>query len=106
MPFFILTDNASIHKTKIVKERLAELGIPLVLNVAYCPDLNGIESFWAASKRIYRAIGTQVLLRGRKRDLEAEAREANARVSDLVAVKCARDGLRAIDAIQDPNELD
>ena len=52
----LLWDNCKIHQANIVKElaTTAEIDIELVFNVAYRPDLMGIELFWAESKRRYR----------------------------------------------------
>ena len=63
-PYIIVVDGASIHWTKLCKEEAAMLGITLVKNIPYMPDTNGIEMFWARAKVLYKAIGTQVLVRG------------------------------------------
>ena len=39
----IFWDNASIHKSKCVKDTAKSLEVKLVYNIAYRPDLNGIE---------------------------------------------------------------
>lgn len=49
----IFLDNASIHRSKLVKEICEERGIPLLYNIAYRPDFNGIEGVWGYAKRIY-----------------------------------------------------
>ena len=95
-PYFILLDNASIHKTKAVRALVHELGVELVYNVAYSPWFNGIETYWSQAKRIYRDIGTKTLIRGERRDLEAEARRATQCVTDYVTKRCAEGGLNAI----------
>ena len=51
---YVYLDNASIHRGDDVREYAAEHGIHLLYNVSYRPDLNGIEGFWNAMKRIYR----------------------------------------------------
>ena len=43
----ILLDNASIHRTLIVKEYCARNKIAIAFNVAYAPWFNGIEEVWA-----------------------------------------------------------
>lgn len=52
--FAVYLDNASIHKSKLVRDAAAAHGIHLVFNLAYRPDLNGIEYFWARAKHHYR----------------------------------------------------
>lgn len=52
----LLWDNARIHYANIVRELAAseEVDIELVWNVAYRPDLMGVEKLWAEAKRRYR----------------------------------------------------
>ena len=103
--WYALLDNASIHKTKKVKEFAKREGIPLVYNVKYSPQYNGIEEFWGCIKRCYKAIGTRNLLDGKHRDLFKEAKEAADSVTDEVAIKCARRGMQQISKIDDQDEL-
>ena len=49
----VFWDNASIHH-KPRKETCYDLGIPVIRNAPYRPDLNGIEFFWGHLKRLYR----------------------------------------------------
>ena len=53
-PFALLLDNASIHKTKLVREYCAERQIRLIWNVPYCPWFNGIEEVWSLVKASFR----------------------------------------------------
>ena len=92
-PYFLFLDNCSIHLTNDVRQQAAKLKVPLVFNVPYSPWFNGIEHFWAQSKRIYKKIGTRTLLSGEKRDLFKEARLSVDAVDDAVAQRCARSGL-------------
>lgn len=48
-------DNLSVHKTKRVLDHLKEQDIEPVFNVPYSPELNGIELYWAALKKEYKA---------------------------------------------------
>ncbi len=52
----LLWDNARIHYANLVRELAAseEVDIELVWNVAYRPDLMGVEKLWAEAKRRYR----------------------------------------------------
>ena len=69
-------DNCSIHRGPVMKQLARTLNVPLVWNVAYAPEFNGIENFWAAAKRTYKKLGVDAMLHGRRRDLMQEARVA------------------------------
>ena len=60
--FVLFLDNASIHRSKRVKAICEERGIPLVFNIAYRPDFNGIEGVWGYAKRIYRQAAVSLRL--------------------------------------------
>ena len=50
-------DNARIHRAHIVRDAAAtpEINIEFVWNIAYRPDLNGIELVWRRAKWLYKA---------------------------------------------------
>lgn len=58
----ILLDNASIHKTRRVKELCRELKIDIIYNVPYCPQFNGIEHVWAMAKAKYKTMVAQMFV--------------------------------------------
>jgi transposase len=47
----VIMDNASFHKSPIVKNLIEAAGCKLVYLPPYSPDLNPIEKFWANLKR-------------------------------------------------------
>ena len=47
----VVMDNASFHKSCVVKELIAKAGCKLLYLPPYSPDLNPIEKFWANLKR-------------------------------------------------------
>ena len=49
----IFLDNASYHKTALVKQAGVDNNVKLVYNMPYRPDLNGIELLWRRSKVAY-----------------------------------------------------
>ena len=52
--YALFLDNATIHRAKDTKMMTEILRIPLVFNVAYRPDFNGIEYVWGWAKQAYR----------------------------------------------------
>lgn len=52
----LLLDNSSVHKSKLVREVLAECGITTLFLPPYSPDFNPIELFWAYMKKKLRTI--------------------------------------------------
>ena len=57
----------------------------MIKNIPYFPETNGIEMYWARAKVVFRRTGTEVLLRGEKRDLFKEAKDAVDSVTDAEA---------------------
>jgi transposase len=49
----VFWDNASIHRAGIVLEAAEKADIPLVFNLPYRPDLNGIELLWRKAKNTF-----------------------------------------------------
>ena len=46
----IWCDGLSVHRSKIIKDRLDELGIPFIFNPGYSPDFNGVEAVFSIFK--------------------------------------------------------
>ena len=47
----VIMDNASIHKSKKVRDLIEQAGCKLIYLPPYSPDLNPIETFWANMKK-------------------------------------------------------
>ena len=43
-------DNLSVHRSKVVKERMDELGFAYIYSPAYSPEFNPIESVFSIAK--------------------------------------------------------
>lgn len=56
----VIMKNYSIHHAKMVKELIYERNINAIWNVPYCPQYNGIELYWAQTKRHFRKHVTQI----------------------------------------------
>ena len=52
----LIMDNCSVHKSKLVCDTIAELGINVVFLPPYSPDFNPIELMWAYIKDILRKL--------------------------------------------------
>jgi transposase len=52
----VVLDNASFHKSALLKIEAAKYGIKVLYLPAYSPDLNPIEKFWANLKRNIRKV--------------------------------------------------
>jgi len=62
--FGLYLDNLSVHKTKAVKEKFAELNIHPIYNIPYSPDFNGIESYFSIVKGEYKNLWMQLYVKG------------------------------------------
>ena len=63
-PFALLIDNARIHGTPDNVALFEELGITMIKNVPYRPDLMGIEAVWKMAKDKYRVLVRQHTVQG------------------------------------------
>ena len=87
---YLLLDNASIHRTKVVREYCDKNEIRLVWNVPYCPQFNGIEEYWAIAKKMFkRRILAQLLGAEAQRKIEETVQECLDRVPHAPTVKVA-----------------
>jgi transposase len=54
--FALFLDNLSVHKTKDAKLLIEALNITEIFNVPYCPQFNGIESYFSQIKATYKKL--------------------------------------------------
>ena len=52
--FALFLDNLNVHKTKEAKLLFESLNITEIFNVPYCPQFNGIESYFSQIKATYK----------------------------------------------------
>jgi len=50
----VVMDNASFHKSVMIRELIEQAGCKLLFLPSYSPDLNKIEKFWARLKHYLR----------------------------------------------------
>lgn len=55
----IVMDNASFHKSPVIKQLLENAGCSLLYLPPYSPDLNPIENYWAVLKTYIAKIKTK-----------------------------------------------
>ena len=88
--FALFLDNLSVHKTKDVKLLFEELNITEIFNVPYCPQFNGIESYFAQVKAAYKKELLRVVLKGAPYDTLGLIKQSIVSVSNENAVRCVR----------------
>jgi hypothetical protein len=54
--FALFLDNLTVHKTKDAKHLFEKLNIIEIFNVPYCPQFNGIESYFSQLKATYKKL--------------------------------------------------
>ena len=52
----LVMDNSSVHKSKLVMETIAELGLNVLFLPPYSPDFNPIELLWSKIKSILKKL--------------------------------------------------
>jgi transposase len=60
--FALFLDNLTVHKTRSAKLLFEELNITEIFNVPYCPQFNGIESYFAQVKATYKKLLLQCVI--------------------------------------------
>ena len=64
VPFAVFWDNARMHTCEETRLVASDLGIPLIFNLPYCPQYNGLENLWTFTKAHYKAAVTRHLYTG------------------------------------------
>ena len=62
--FALFLDNLSVHKTKDAKLLFESLNITEIFNVPYCPQFNGIESYFSELKGNYKKLFFTICCQG------------------------------------------
>ena len=94
----IFLDNCRVHRSVMVKEWLLRVGknVHFVFNLAYRPDLVGIEGFWGHCKRDYRLRIDHHKTYGTKFDHFELVKNVVENIPDLKAMRCALHGWVAV----------
>ena len=64
--FAVFWDNAQMHKADDVRNTATDLDIPLIYNIPYCPQYNGLENMWMHTKAAFKTLVTQSMYAGKK----------------------------------------
>ena len=72
----LFIDRLSVHRSKIVRERLEELSIPLVYNASYEPDYMPIENVFAQVKGTFRRLRLDDITANRKECIQSSIRKS------------------------------
>ena len=88
--FALFLDNLNVHKTKEAKLLFESLNITEVFNVPYCPQFNGIESYFSQVKATYKKKLLQLVIKGAPYDTVSLIKESIHSVSDENVTRCVR----------------
>jgi len=88
--FALFLDNLNVHKTKEAKLLFEELNITEVFNVPYCPQFNGIESYFSQVKTTYKKMLLQHVIKGAPYDTVSLIKESIQSISDENVTRCVR----------------
>ena len=93
-PLIVLLDNCKIHKTNQIRNLAETLGIILVFNVPYHPELNGIELVWSIAKRRFKTLQLQRMLGKMVDDFTQCIETAMREITNEEIAACYKNGLK------------
>jgi len=88
--FALFLDNLTVHKTRSAKLLFEELNITEIFNVPYCPQFNGIESYFAQVKATYKKLLLQHVISEVHADTKDLIKWSLERLSSETATRCVR----------------
>ncbi len=88
--FALFLDNLNVHKTKEAKLLFEKLNITEVFNVPYCPQFNGIESYFSQVKATYKKMLLQLVIKEAPYDTVGLIKESIQSISDDNVRRCVR----------------
>ena len=66
----LFLDRLSVHRSKLVQERMEELSIPCILNPAASPDFNPIENVFSIAKSNFKKLRLRQIMDGKKENVK------------------------------------
>ena len=94
LKFAVFLDNAKIHDNEAVRARAYDLDIPLIFNMKYRPEFNGIENLWLHTKSAYKKHVTGCRFRGESWDNVALSKQLLEDVDEKTIVEGLMRGYR------------
>ena len=88
--FALFLDNLNVHKTKEAKLLFESLNITEIFNVPYCPQFNGIESYFSQIKATYKKILLKCVIEEVPYDTVSLIKESIQSISDENVKRCVR----------------
>ena len=88
--FALFLDNLSVHKTKDAKHLFEKLNITEIFNVPYCPQFNGIESYFSQLKVTYKKLLLKCVISDAPYDTMGLIKQSIESVSNDNATRCVR----------------
>jgi transposase len=88
--FALFLDNLSNHKSKNTKHFFEKLNITKIFNVPYCPQLNGIESYFSQLKATYKKLLLKFVINDAPFDTISLINQSIKSVSNENATRCVR----------------
>ena len=88
--FALFLDILTVHKTRSAKLLFEELNITEIFNVPYCPQFNGIESYFAQVKATYKKLLLQHVISEVHVDTMDLIKWSLEKVSSETATRCVR----------------
>ncbi len=90
--FSLFLDNLTVHKARESKQLFEQLNITEIFNVPYCPQFNGIESYFSLVKAQYKKMLLHAVIKGSKIDTEEMIETAVRNVDPAQTKKCVEYG--------------
>jgi transposase len=91
-PFSLFLDNLTVHKAKESKALFEQLNITEIYNVPYCPQFNGIESYFSLVKAQYKKLLLHAVIKGSDIDTVALIETAVKNVDETLTKRCVEYG--------------
>ena len=88
--YALFLDNLSVHKTKEAKLLFEELNITEIFNVPYCPQFNGIESYFSQIKATYKKFFLGKVIKEAQYYTMSLIKQSIQSVSDENVTRCVR----------------
>lgn len=116
--FAVFLDNAKIHDNDFIRAHAFDIGVPLIYNLKYRPELNGIENLWVHTKIAYKKHITHCRYTGQSWNNHAICERLISEVPRDIIVKGLEKGMQNIlnakpilprhaeSVLDDVNELD